>query len=797
MRADPVRQFLLFQLLLLGGHCVLARAEVVLQPVSVTASANADEDVAASSRVVLDGKQLPETGASTLSELTRFMPGLTAFGSTPRVTGFNIRGLGNNQFNDGLDSSVGLYVDGFYLARQSYGAFGLFDIEQVSLLRGPQGAAYGMDSSAGEVQLKTREPAMLPQADLSLSAGNFGYQQLSTALNMPLAEDRLAARLSLYSQRRDGLLHNRFDGSDYNDQDRLGVRAQLLWLPSDAWRVRFAAEHGELDQRCCVSPLLAPVRAGLQAADAYMGYERVGTDPYSREVDNDVAPLGQVRQQSLSASVDWTPSGRDRLVSLSSVRELSYDPARNDDGTSMHLLTGMVTSRSRQLTQEFRWHHEYTRARTVLGAFYMRQDVSGNEVGVLGDEMALWAFGGMLRERVPGLTRRNSGAALSLLIPPRTLDGLTVATPYVQVSDTLSAFMSADWLLTDATTLTTGLRWTGSRREADISRRRYGGDLSASPLALTNVLAPLGSLLGLDLSDVTFNGFIDSLVGEPFQRQESRSDQGVSGRIALLHRLSDHVSVHAALSQGYKSGGINLTGVSSRVAPQFDPELTRAAEVGLEGLWLDDHLRLALSVYHTDVRDYQAVTYDEGDGLIPNPRQNNVLNIPSVRLQGAELDLGLSLRQGFSLALGVAYNRAVSREFDSAPNEDTRANDKDLSGRQLHNAPLWSAHAGIMQRIALPGSRELYVALDHAFRSGTYAAVEQSRNSYIDAYQITDVRLGLRDSREHWGVQAWVRNVFDTQYLSAVAGIYGVGDYGAYAGDPRTYGVTVEAAWGR
>ncbi|MFX5839881.1 hypothetical protein ABTE60_21445, partial [Acinetobacter baumannii] len=83
--------------------------------------------------------------------------------------------------------------------------------------------------------------------------------------------------------------------SDYNDQDRLGARAQLLWLPSDAWRVRFAAEHGELDQRCCASPLLAPVRAGLQAADAYMGYERVGTDPYSREVDNDMAPLGQVR----------------------------------------------------------------------------------------------------------------------------------------------------------------------------------------------------------------------------------------------------------------------------------------------------------------------------------------------------------------------------------------------------------------------------------------------------------------------------------------------------------------------
>jgi iron complex outermembrane recepter protein len=117
-----------------------------LQEVQISASteengANANNTISkVSSKITSSGENLEVKSIRSLSEFSQQAPGLYGFGTTPRLTGFSIRGLGNNQFNDGLDSSVGLYVDGVYLARQSYTAFGLFDLESVNVFRGPQGS---------------------------------------------------------------------------------------------------------------------------------------------------------------------------------------------------------------------------------------------------------------------------------------------------------------------------------------------------------------------------------------------------------------------------------------------------------------------------------------------------------------------------------------------------------------------------------------------------------------------------------------------------------------------------------
>lgn len=763
----------------------------------ITVTARVPVEQAAESRATVSGETLLQSGLNNLTDLDGRLPGLTTQASNPRTTGFSIRGLGNNQANDGLDSSVGLFSDGVYLARQAYGAFGLYDLEDVTLLRGPSGATRGFGSTAGELELRTRAPSFIPGAEGALSLGNLGYQQLTAAVTGPLLAEQLAGRFSLYTQRRDGLIENVFDGSRLNDQDRLGLRGQLLWTPDARLRVRLKLEHDEFDERCCASQLLGPVRPGIQASDDYMGYERPGTNPYDRVADKDVTPMGRLQQQGVTVATEWDLAPRHQLISLTSARSLAYDPARNDDGASLRLVTGFVTSDSHQLGQEFRWQADYARARSVLGVSWLRQDVAGREVGVLGDEIALWTLGGLLRQRLPFATRQNSGFLINAILPPQTLDGLAVSRPYRQLSDSYSGFGSVDWLLRDDTTLTTGLRYTLSRREADISRSRSGGNPGASPLSLTNSLAPLEDVLGVDLGPLTFDGLIDSLVGPPFERHDSREDEGVSGRVTLQHQLSDRHQLHAGVSRGYKSGGINLDALSPRIAPQFAAEIAEGAELGWRANWPAQRLTAGLVLYHTDVRNFQALTYDDGDGLVDSPRQNNVISIPKVRLQGAELDVSALFRRGLSLALGVAYNRAISQDFRRAPNEDTGVSDKDLSGRQLYQAPRWSGHAGVQQTFALGQGFMGHVGVDHRFRSGTFAAVEQSRNSFIDAYQITDVRLGARRASGAWGIEAWVRNVFDEEYLASVSGLYGLGDYAGFAGDPRTYGITLDARWGQ
>lgn len=773
---------------------VWGQGAVLLDEVQVSADASEGDTSPGegSSRATLSGGRLKEANINNLSEASLLLPGLYSFGTSPRITGFSIRGLGNNQFNDGLDSSVGLYVDGVYLARQTYGAFGLFDLDDVTVLRGPQGAQYGMDSTAGEIHIRTRLPSHAQSQSLGLSVGNLGYTRIDTSITGSLVPGELAGRLSLYGQVRDGILYNQFDGSLLNNQNRLGVRGQLFWTPRADLSVRLIGEFGELDQKCCSIALLGPVSASIAASDAYMGYERTGTRVSERVTKNNVPTYNKTTREALSMIAEWGPIGRHRFVSISAINQTGFGPSINDDGTSMNLLQGSTTSKSRQLSQELRWQTSFKRAETTAGLIYLNQNLKGQEIGILGDEIALWALGGSLRQQVPTLNRQNSGFLINAVLPPEALNGLVLSTPYSQKSDTFSLFTSLDLKTSPDGLVTTGVRYTTSRREAQVSRSRSGGNLNSSPLALTNQLNALGNALGQDAGAVTYDGLIDSLAGESFERTDARQDEGYGGRVMYRHRISRSLSTSISLARGYKSGGLNLTGLSQTVSAQFMPETATNLELVLQSSqWLGKG-SASMSVYQTKVKNFQALTYDEGGGLIDNPRQNNVLNIPEVKLQGVELDVRYPLTQRTQLGAGLAYNRAISTVFPNAPNEDTNRADKNLSGKQLYNAPRWSGFVGLERRFSVEKGREAYVAGEHTFRTKTFGAVDQSRSSFIDGYQLTNLRIGLRDAKAKWNVQAWIKNVFDEDYLQGVAALYGLGDYAGFAGEPRTYGLGLE-----
>lgn len=771
-----------------------AQSSVVLQEVEVRSAPelNANGSEQLSSKLELKGSTLANKKLQSLSELSQQVPGLYGFGTTPRLTGFSIRGFGNNQFNDGLESSVGLYVDGVYLARQSYAAFGLFDLESVAVNRGPQGSRYGLDSTAGEVHVRSRAPSHKSESSITLGLGNQGYREFSAVTSGSLVAGELAGRISVFQQQRDGFLLNRFDGTQLNDQNRQGVRGQLLFTPNDEWLVRVIGEYGELDQRCCSIALIGPVSNTIRASDEYMGYNRPGINPADRVTDNNVQPLSKLSRESLSVVAEWGSAGRHSFVSATGLNRLAYNPARNDDGTSMNLLVGSTTSESRQLSQELRWNTQFKRLKTTVGLFALNQRLEGEEVGVLGDEIALWTLGGALRQQVPTLNRQNSGFLINAILPPQALNGLRLSTPYSQNSNTVSLFSNADLRLTADTIATAGIRHTESRRRGAVSRSRSGGDLGSSPLSFANNLAAVGGLIGQDLSAVTYDGLIDMLAGESFGRTDSRKDRGTSGQLALHQQLGKQVSGYVSLTRGYKSGGLNLAGLSEQVRAQFDPEVADNFQIGLNHSQPSLGQFTRVTLYNTRVKNFQALTYDESMGLIPNPRQNNVINIPEVRLQGVEFEVARQVGRSLSAAAGFAYNRAISTQFPNAPDEDTRRNDKNLSGKQLYNAPRWSGFLSMEKQLANRGLLKPYVGFDHVFRSATFGAVDQSRNSLIDAYQLTNLRVGLRNPKQHWHAQLWVKNLFDEDYIAAVSALYSLGEYGGYAGDPRTFGLSVD-----
>ena len=192
---------------------------------------------------VVSGAAIEQAGAFNVNRVKELIPSVQLYSSNPRNTGINIRGLGSpfGLTNDGLDPGVGFYVDGVYYARPAAATFDFIDVEQVEVLRGPQGTLFGKNTTAGAFNITTRKASFTPGADFEVSFGNYGYVQAKASVTGPLSK-KFAARVSFSGTQRDGVVENIVTGKNINDINNLGVRGQLLFEPSDNTSITLAAD---------------------------------------------------------------------------------------------------------------------------------------------------------------------------------------------------------------------------------------------------------------------------------------------------------------------------------------------------------------------------------------------------------------------------------------------------------------------------------------------------------------------------------------------------------------------------
>src|SRR5690606_10799028 len=164
--------------------------------------------------------------------------------SNPRNTTLNIRGLGSTYglTNDGIDPGVGFYLDGVYLARPAATALDFIDVEQIEVLRGPQGTLFGKNTTSGAFNITSRLPEFTPQGNFELSYGNYGYIQAKASFTGPIVKDKLAARVSFPGPQRNGTLYNVYTDRRINDIKHLGVRGQLLFTPTEDLKLSVAGD---------------------------------------------------------------------------------------------------------------------------------------------------------------------------------------------------------------------------------------------------------------------------------------------------------------------------------------------------------------------------------------------------------------------------------------------------------------------------------------------------------------------------------------------------------------------------
>jgi len=224
---------------------------------------------------VQSGEMLARAGISSTIDLPKVFSGLTysTYGAWAQP---NIRGISTTVNGPGADNPVAIYLDGAYLGNQVGGFFDLPDVDQVTVLKGPQGTLFGRNATGGAIQILTLNPSFTPRGSVTLTGGYYDGAKTSREaeeysvkgyLAGPLTEE-LAGSLSFFTSHLNGYLSNDVDGSRYGAVSSDLVRGKLLWEPSSAISILASAYYSR--RRDQVTQTIRP-DSGITAAAEYPG----------------------------------------------------------------------------------------------------------------------------------------------------------------------------------------------------------------------------------------------------------------------------------------------------------------------------------------------------------------------------------------------------------------------------------------------------------------------------------------------------------------------------------------------
>jgi outer membrane receptor protein involved in Fe transport len=217
---------------LLSTHAFADTSEVELP--SMVVSADFRPNTAQNTPISLttiDSETIESRSAQHIEDILNLAPNVNVSSGASRGQYFQIRGIGErSEFKAPLNPSVGLYIDGIDLSR-SGGAATLFDIEQVEILRGPQGTLYGANALAGVINLQSKQPTEDLEVHVETGIADYNTRNVGVAVGGALIENTLLGRMSVYSHQSDGFMENSFLGrDDTQDRDEITARGHLKWL---------------------------------------------------------------------------------------------------------------------------------------------------------------------------------------------------------------------------------------------------------------------------------------------------------------------------------------------------------------------------------------------------------------------------------------------------------------------------------------------------------------------------------------------------------------------------------------
>ena len=678
---------------------------------------------------------LVKSGINNTIDIQRVTPAV----QLPLFGGFLqpvVRGIGSQNSGLGDSSNVAVYVDGIYQPSQSGQLLDLPDIQQIEVLKGPQGTLYGQNAAGGAITLTSITPQFEWGGRGSASYGNFNDVAIRGYITGPIAGDVAAISLAAAFQDRDGFKRNVASGGHDSGLNSKTVRGRLLLKVSDDAQVTIGAYYGKRSD----GGIYAGKPIGEGTPTGYAFAEAAGIDLPKPVGPWDYALNGDTLTEITSYGANILGKFETGIGTFSTVTaygNVKVKDLADPDFTAANVGGVDLNIKNHSFIQEVNFaSRKFGRLSWSAGLFLMHLKES-----YAPNDFYLYAFA----PNFPPVTAYpDEGVAL-----------FTINQFAQNKKRSYAAYVEFGYDISDQLNLTVGGRYSYETQETADNRSAVRGIVGKDLLP-----DPRGS--------VAFRKF--------------------TPRATLRYAISPTMNVYASYSQGFKSGYVNSGDANATPVPDpVKPEVVKAYEVGFKGR-LAQGVNLNLAAFRYDYSDIQVYVYGVPTEIY--------LNAASGRINGVDGDLSINLAPGLTFNVGAAYLDAKYRDFPGAviyqPNDAVGYGyvyvPYDASGKRLIRAPKWTANAAINYQVETgAGTFAAYVAGNYNSGINYDAAgiIRQRRYALLDG-ELSFAPEGLEGVR----LVLWGRNLTNKAYIQSVLTSQFV--QGASYADPRTYGVRAE-----
>lgn len=754
-----------------------------------------------------NGEQLQRQNILQPQDLQRVAPSLTV---TPTARGtstpqYGIRAQRASTPTMLIDPAVGVYFAEVGQSRAGGGNATMYDLESVQVLRGPQGALFGRNSTGGAVLISPMVPKDFQAGYVTGRLGDYGLRDLEGAVNLPIS-DTLALRVAGRTIERDGYFRSVTTGQKSYDINNQSLRASLRWTPTDAFSSTTIAtwldsdEAGSMLKPTKINPAAitnATLRGLIQAdydRQAGLGfYENAqgsGADNFRNRAHNRVSGLQNTSTLDISDSLT--------VKNIIGVRDIKVDYCLDALGTFSHIQRYCGLQDTFQFSNELQLQGDFDKLQLVAGLFYFSE--TGDEIN-----------------RNPGVV------ATSTVTPPLSnwVDSEATNTSY-------AAFLHGDYKVSDRLSLSAGVRWTHDVREVIWHSRQEAAATATLPrriiCRMDGVVTAPSPVSGNRDAEAEIRTADRDLCSYTAEADFSEPTWTLSANFELTPRNM----VYLAHRRGYKSGGFsaqpgnaaagslnNPTTVAQR--QPYLPEIIDDIEFGSKNEFRINGLlsRLNVAAYHGWYTDIQR----NSQLLVNNAVTALTLNAAEATIWGIEADWMIQVHPTVEISGGYSLTKAAYDAFFNSYNTGTAANpvltQVDISDARFGFTPEHQLNASVTWSPELPASiGSPSVSLNYYYQSDFSTSDTGSSNCGPDgrfaaclaygadvaSYSLWNLNASLRDvgGRQGLDLGLFVTNLLDKEYLAfgtpQLGQPYGLFSQGV--GAPRMFGLSLRYNWG-